>query len=252
MILECLFLYPLLDGETPDHDLQPPRFSRTALEQMLDDWAAVKAMVMSGVADGNGDEQSGTALLDKFTYRILVKCGNEVSFSFKISMIRVVKLLQDDIIIYKFFQMLDILLTTLIREIQSKVANRREEAEMVARRFIRSVARIFVVISVEMAPALKKGITPTHVESCRKVFLALITYAIEELCEIANSQIAPVRLGVVRPTAPFPLLNTTSESASTRVSSLILYLKIRFSFLFFFKFFHQLPLALVYNNSGLT
>jgi len=63
----------------PDHDLQPPRFSRTGLEQLLDDWPAVKAMIMSGISESGADEQSGTALLDKFTYRMLVKCSNEVN-----------------------------------------------------------------------------------------------------------------------------------------------------------------------------
>lgn len=72
----------------PDHDLQPPRFSRTALEQLLDDWTAVKAMIMSGMNDTNFDDQSGTALLDKFTYRLLSKCPSEVSndrFNFAVS-----------------------------------------------------------------------------------------------------------------------------------------------------------------------
>lgn len=64
----------------PDHDLQPPRFSRTALEQLLDDWPAVRAMIMSGSCNANVDEQSGTALLDKFTYKLLSKCSPEVSF----------------------------------------------------------------------------------------------------------------------------------------------------------------------------
>lgn len=74
----------MLDTDMPDHDLQPPRFSRTALEQLLDDWAAVKAMIMSGVSDSNGDEQSGTALLDKFTYRLLSKCSPDVRIINKI------------------------------------------------------------------------------------------------------------------------------------------------------------------------
>lgn len=64
--------------DMPDHDLQPPRFSRTALEQLLEDWAAMKAMIMSGTPEAGSDEQSGTALLDKFTYRMLVKCSPEV------------------------------------------------------------------------------------------------------------------------------------------------------------------------------
>lgn len=62
----------------PDHDLQPPRFSRTALEQLLDDWLATKAMIMSGTPEIGSEEQSGTALLDKFTYRMLVKCSPDV------------------------------------------------------------------------------------------------------------------------------------------------------------------------------
>lgn len=53
--------------------------------------------------------------------------------------------------------MLDTLLTTLIREIQNDaVEGRRVEARAVARRFIRSVSRIFVVLSVEMAPVSNK------------------------------------------------------------------------------------------------
>lgn len=43
---------------------------------------------------------------------------------------------------------------------------------------------------------------------CRRVFAALVALAVEELVEAADSLLAPVRLGVVRPTAPFPLANT--------------------------------------------
>ena len=49
--------------------------------------------------------------------------------------------------------MLETLLTTLIREMQNdNVEGRKAEAKTVARRFVRSVARIFVVISIEMSP----------------------------------------------------------------------------------------------------
>jgi E3 ubiquitin-protein ligase EDD1 len=47
---------------------------------------------------------------------------------------------------------------------------------------------------------------------CRKVFQALITIAIEELCEMADSLIAPVRMGVARPTAPFSLVASNIEA----------------------------------------
>ena len=54
-------------------------------------------------------------------------------------------------------QMLDALLTTLIREMQSEgVAGRQEEARLVARRFVRSVARVYVVLNVEMSPVSGK------------------------------------------------------------------------------------------------
>lgn len=73
----------------PDHDLEPPRFSRKALERLLNDWPAVQCMIMSGVSENGTDQlfgdqgqlcrQSGTALLDKFTHSLLVKCSAEVS-----------------------------------------------------------------------------------------------------------------------------------------------------------------------------
>lgn len=53
--------------------------------------------------------------------------------------------------------MLDTLLSTLIRELQDEsVSGRQEEANNVARRFVRSVARIFVIFTIEMAPNTTK------------------------------------------------------------------------------------------------
>ena len=52
-----------------------------------------------------------------------------------------------------WLQMLDCLLTTLIRELQcDSIEGRRAEARRVAARFVRSVARIFVVLNAEMTP----------------------------------------------------------------------------------------------------
>jgi len=62
-------------------------------------------------------------------------------------------------------------------------------------------------------------VTPVQIEYCHRIFQALITYAIEELCEMANSQIAPVQLGVARPTASFPLLPATSDTTAVRFFS---------------------------------
>lgn len=52
--------------------------------------------------------------------------------------------------------MLDTLLTTLIREMQDTTTpGRAEEATLVARRFVRSVTRIFVIFSI-MTPQTGK------------------------------------------------------------------------------------------------
>lgn len=52
---------------------------------------------------------------------------------------------------------------------------------------------------------------------CKRVFQALITLAVEELCEIADALIAPVRLGVARPTAPFSLVSSSNDAVHVSV-----------------------------------
>lgn len=52
---------------------------------------------------------------------------------------------------------------------------------------------------------------------CRRVFQALINIAVEELCETANSLIAPVRMGVMRPTAPFAQVKSYIEAVQVGV-----------------------------------
>ena len=188
-----------MDGDMPEHDLEPPRFSRRALERLLYDWSAVKAMIATGQKeDGSSNQpsgpvyedqaflgsQSGTALLDKFTHALLVKCSAE---------------------------MLDTLLTTLIRQLQG---SDKAEARLVAKRFVRSVTRVFVVFNVEMSPgqSKKKALqSTTPLQRCKRVFQGLINIAVEELCEIANALLSPVRLGVARPTAPFTLSSSSNS-----------------------------------------
>lgn len=78
----------------PDHDLEPPRFAKRALEFILRDWPGLRAMILSGVVDNsvcsnlqkeddtayiNG--QSGTTLLDRFTHNLFVRCNCDVSFN---------------------------------------------------------------------------------------------------------------------------------------------------------------------------
>lgn len=159
----------LADPEMPDHDLEPPRFCRRALERLLNDWPAVSAMLSTGSkAPAAGAavyedqaflaSQSGTALLDKFTHCLLVKCSAE---------------------------MLDALLVTLIRQLQTTTQDsaKQMEARLVVRRFVRSVARIFVALSIETTPGQNKKKSPASarqpLQTCKRVFQALINIAIE-------------------------------------------------------------------------
>ncbi|XP_063710070.1 E3 ubiquitin-protein ligase hyd isoform X2 [Culicoides brevitarsis] len=201
------------ESEIPDHDLEPPRFARKALDKLLSDWASVRAMIMMGVAQEkavkptamnqvfyeDADHQStylqaqtGTTLLDKFTHSLFVRCNIDP---------------------------LDILLGTLVRELQNDaIPGRIEEAQKVTRRFVRSVARVFVIFSVEKAHNSDRQRTTSaqtrHILAYRKVFSSLHKYAIEELVEIADALISPVRMGVVRPTMPFSLSSSNMDPLS--------------------------------------
>ena len=96
---ECSYnFYNLLlcitDPDMPEHDLEPPRFSRRALERILNDWTAVKSMLQDGCKEKETPPtcrnemlyedqvylacQNGTMRLDKFTHCLLVKCSVEV------------------------------------------------------------------------------------------------------------------------------------------------------------------------------
>ncbi|ESN90470.1 hypothetical protein HELRODRAFT_71154 [Helobdella robusta] len=200
-----------MDTQMPEHNLEPPKFSRRALERLLDDWAAVKSMLLTGHKEKKNscssdvlyedqmylESQSGVNQVDKFVHCLIVKCTVEVSL--------------------KSFLMLDSLLATLIREITNdRIEGRKEEAKLVACKFIRSVVRIFVVLSSEMAPISNKkrqgmGSSPPTAK-CKRVFQSLINISIEELCEVAEALISPVRMGVARPTAPFSLVASSNDA----------------------------------------
>uniref|UniRef100_A0AAX7U251 E3 ubiquitin-protein ligase UBR5 n=1 Tax=Astatotilapia calliptera TaxID=8154 RepID=A0AAX7U251_ASTCA len=159
------------DSDMPDHDLEPPRFAQLALERVLQDWNALKSMIMFGSQE------------------------NKDPPDFK-------------------WCFIDTLLGTLVKELQNKYTpGRREEAINVTRRFLRSVARVFVILSVEMASSKKKNnFIPQPIGKCRRVFQALLPYAVEELCNVAESLIVPVRMGIARPTAPFTLASTSIDA----------------------------------------
>ncbi|XP_022901003.2 E3 ubiquitin-protein ligase hyd isoform X2 [Onthophagus taurus] len=186
-----------VEVDVPEHDLEPPRFSRKALEHLLKDWKAVQSMIMTGTKEQRDPSsveqqyignQSGTTLLDKFTHSLLVKC---------------------------YIEALERLLETLVRELKKPDAKHVKSVMVVARRFVRSVVRIFVIFNIELAPVPKKrafsNSPNTPIGKCRKVFRSLVTIAIQELCETADSLIAPVRHGVAKPTAPFSLATAIAD-----------------------------------------
>ncbi|XP_065322106.1 E3 ubiquitin-protein ligase UBR5-like isoform X2 [Gordionus sp. m RMFG-2023] len=194
-------------SQMPVHDLEPPRFSRRALERLLGDWGCLRNCLNQEVdpsstssyahkVDETGQfymsTQSGSAKLDRFVHCLIVRCNIE---------------------------MLETLLNTLIREIQNdKIQGRKADARRVAARFVRSVIRIFVVFNMEMAPGkAKRRIFSTlgyslPLTKCKRAFLALIDISLEELAETANSLIIPVRMGALKPTTPFTLVSSNVEA----------------------------------------
>lgn len=48
LCLMCVWSVFLSDTDMPDHDLEPPRFAQLALERVLQDWNALKSMIMFG------------------------------------------------------------------------------------------------------------------------------------------------------------------------------------------------------------
>merc|ERR1719320_1130517 len=73
-------------------------------------------------------------------------------------------------------------------------------------------------LSIETSPGQNKKKSPASavqpLQRCKRVFQAIINLSIEELCETGNALLAPVRLGVARPTAPFNLSSTGADSLS--------------------------------------
>ncbi|XP_031552973.1 E3 ubiquitin-protein ligase UBR5-like isoform X3 [Actinia tenebrosa] len=194
----------------PEHDLEPPRFARKALEQIMQDWRAVKAMVMDGCkpmdSRRGGQEmhidftsaamlssteqekylsgQDCAVRLDAFTHCLIAKCTTEV---------------------------LDHILGTLVNAVKNSSNSHDSEEATVAKRFVRSVTRVFIVLASEMAPATgkRKASFVQPLIKCRRVFQALNILAIPELVQAADSLLAPVRLGVCRPAQPFSLVSST-------------------------------------------
>ena len=74
-------------GDMPQHDLEPPKFSRRALERICADWHSLKQLFTFNSTTSESvfvdessfvDAQSGCVDLDKFVYTLVVKCPSEL------------------------------------------------------------------------------------------------------------------------------------------------------------------------------
>ncbi len=139
------------EGFLPEHDLKPPKFCRRALETVLSNWPAVESMLLgeykgsvsgepsSGIAGGprNMEDlhmhyQSGAIHLDQFVFGLLSgRCTPD---------------------------MLDMLVSTLIREMQNEAAGveRQMRARLAAARLVRAVIRLYLLLSLQVTPNLAR------------------------------------------------------------------------------------------------
>lgn len=110
------------------------------------------------------NQQSGTIRLDCFTHCLIVKCAPDITLSrvpspspARSALPQAAPDADPSLSLPPVAQFIDTLLGTLVKELQNKYTpGRREEAIDVTMRFLRSVARVFVILSVEMASSKKK------------------------------------------------------------------------------------------------
>ena len=271
------------NSNIPDHHLEPPQFckyalllenlyfvflpGRRALELILADWSGVKSMLLCGCPDDidptiinpketspiqstcppmistydneqifSLDQQHQTSQLDRFTYFLLAKCS-----TIKPSNSTASKNSTSN-------DLLDILLNTLTREMANPT--HRDMARFVTARFVRSVIRLFIILSLESVPdkttstssqpapsnTTIKRISATTVTGatittssnlssslttlngpqsilfqCKRIFQNLTLISINALVHTADLLLAPVRHGIAKPTAMFNLLSSHTD-----------------------------------------
>jgi E3 ubiquitin-protein ligase EDD1 len=215
---------------------------RRALELILADWSGVKSMLLCGCPDDidptlinfkqtssssttcppimstfnndnifSLDQQQQTSQLDRFTYFLLAKCNT---------------IKQTNCTTSKTNDLLDILLNTLVREMSNNT--HRDMARYVTARFVRSVARLFLILSLQSIPdksstTIKRSTTNTNLSSttltgpqlilfqCKRIFQTLTIISIDVLVHMSDLLLAPVRHGIAKPTAMFNLLSTHTD-----------------------------------------
>ena len=199
----------MLETTSSSSRIPPPTFCRLALTRTLSDWPAVNSLIMNDkdtlcasfyTSKQTPEEkiqlesQKGSARLDKFTHTLLLKL-NTTQYDY-----------------------LGSLISTLSqrRRMTDDGMDGNAAVTTVAHRFVRSVVRVFVCFSGDLQPAaLSNEKQAKYMERFTKVFRELMDVAIEELCLNADALMAPVRLGAVRPVAPFNFSADAKDALST-------------------------------------
>jgi E3 ubiquitin-protein ligase EDD1 len=164
------------------------------------------------------DEQQQTSQLDRFTYFLLAKCNTIKQTNSTTSKTSTTN------------DLLDILLNTLIREMSNPT--HRDIARYITARFVRSVIRLFIILSLQSIPdkssttistikrlsthsSSSSSLTLTGPQSilfqCKHIFQTLTIISIDALVHMADLLLAPVRHGIAKPIAMFNLLSTYTD-----------------------------------------
>ncbi|KAL3072374.1 hypothetical protein niasHT_033592 [Heterodera trifolii] len=149
----------------PEHDLEPPKFARRALEISLSNWDVVKSLLDVGMKKPPADdvqisesafhlgEQHGSTHLDKFVFTLLASCEESS---------------------------LDTLLNLFIRHANRKAAKEPSaEVHTMISRFVRSVARLFVLV-VLISPNAVRTLLATSTENIGRAFAPIDPTAMSE------------------------------------------------------------------------
>uniref|UniRef100_A0A914GSH3 UBR-type domain-containing protein n=1 Tax=Globodera rostochiensis TaxID=31243 RepID=A0A914GSH3_GLORO len=142
----------------PEHDLDPPKFARRALEIALSNWEVVKSLLEVGTKKAPIEEmqisesafhlgeQHGSTHLDKFVFTLLAFCDESS---------------------------LDTLLNLLIRQANRKnVKEPGADVHTFISRFVRSVVRLFVLV-ILISPNAVRTLLATVSENIVKAFVPI-------------------------------------------------------------------------------
>ncbi|KER30873.1 hypothetical protein T265_02799 [Opisthorchis viverrini] len=228
--------------EEPEHDLDPPRFVRDALELALDCPKAVESILLMDIhphyeescrrtaTSTTLDEenilftQGSAAQLDEFVFTLVCKCPSELVDILLITINRqmtadvssdgpvVDRLVSMDTECFEFGTHLPGLSPRLF---SGQSTGRMRQA---AGRFVRAVARIYTGLSLELTADHKKKKSrllltqPAPLDVCRHIFSLLAPVTLAELPTIAMGLLTPLRTGTLRPSVTFSLVTQSGDA----------------------------------------